>query len=79
MSIAEKKEFLLHIVEDADEKLTGLLIALANEYNTSGEEYSAEEISSFYKTRNDYLKNSEFVYTVEEAHKKIKNNHQDAV
>jgi hypothetical protein len=73
MSIAEKKEFLLHIVEDADEKLTGLLIALANEYNTSGEEYSDEELSSFYKTRNDYLQNPEFVYTVEEAHQKIRN------
>lgn len=73
MSIAEKKEFLLRIVEDADEKLTGLLIALANEYNTSGEEYSDDELSSFYKTRKDYLQNPEFVYTVEEAHQKIRN------
>ena len=40
MSIAEKKQFLLHIVEDADEKLTGLLIALANEYNDADQDYS---------------------------------------
>lgn len=35
MIINEKKEFLLGLFEEADEKLIGLLIALANEYNTS--------------------------------------------
>ena len=79
MSIAEKKEFLLHIVEDADEKLTGLLIALAKECNTAGEEYTGEEISSFYKTRNEYLQSPESVFTVEEAHQKIRNKHRDAI
>ena len=33
MSLTEKKQALFHIVEDADEKLTGLLIAIATEYN----------------------------------------------
>lgn len=79
MSISEKKEFLLHIVEDADEKLTGLLIALANEYNTSGEEYTDEEINGFYKTRNEYLQNPKSVFTVEEAHQKIRNKRRDAI
>ena len=41
MSLAEKKELLLHIVEEADEKLMGLLIALATEYNQS--DYNATE------------------------------------
>ena len=50
MSLTEKKEALLHIVEDADEKLTGLLIALANEYNVPSEEYIQEEIEGFYKS-----------------------------
>lgn len=77
MSIAEKKQVLLHIVEDADEKLMGLLIALANEYNTSGEEYSNEEIADFYKTRNNYLQNPEKVFPVEEAHQKIRNNRDE--
>jgi len=79
MGIAEKKQFLVHIVEDADERLTGLLIALANEYNASGEEYSNEEIADFYKIRNNYLQNPEKVFTVEEAHQKIRNNRRDAV
>jgi hypothetical protein len=79
MSIVEKKEFLLHIIEDADEKLTGLSMALAKEYNTSRKEYTAEEISSFYKTRNEYLQNPESVSTVEEAHQKIRNKHRDAI
>ncbi len=77
MSIAEKKQVLLHIVEEADEKLMGLLIALANEYNTSGEEYSNEEIADFYKTRNNYLQNPEKVFAVEEAHQKIRNNRDE--
>ena len=79
MSLAEKKEKLLYLIEDADEKLTGLLIALANEYNTSGEEYTNEEIESFYKTRDEYLQNPETVFTVEEAHQKVINKHRDAI
>ena len=81
MSIVEKKQFLLHIVEDADEKLTGLLIAVANEYNASGEAevYTNDEIESFNKTRDEYLKKPEAVFTVEEAHNKIRNKHGNAI
>jgi ribosomal protein L7Ae-like RNA K-turn-binding protein len=81
MSITEKKQFLLQIVEDADEKLTGLLLALANEYNSIpyGENYSMEEISDFNKTRDEYLQNPAIVFTVEEAHQKIRNKLRDAI
>jgi hypothetical protein len=81
MSIIEKKQFLLQIVEDADDKLTGLLLALANEYNsnTSGEKYSIEEISDFHKTGDEYLQNPEKAFTVEEAHQKIRNKLRDAI
>jgi len=79
MSIAEKKQFLLHIVEDADEKLTGFLLAVANEYNASGEVYTNDEIESFNKTRDEYLKKPEAVFTVEEAHNKIRNKQGNAI
>ena len=79
MSLAEKKQTLLYMIEDADEKLTGLLIALANEYNSSGDEYSNEEIESFYKTRDEYLQNPKKVFTVEEAHQKIINKYRDEI
>ncbi|MEO6452644.1 MAG: hypothetical protein ABIN97_01165 [Ginsengibacter sp.] len=79
MSITEKKEFLLHIVEDADEKLTGLLIALANEYNTSGEKYSDEEIEEFYKIRDNLLADPETGYTPEQVHEIIRNKSKNAV
>ncbi len=78
MSLAEKKQNLLYIIEDADEKLTGLLIALAIEYNASGEEYTLEEIESFYKTRDELIKNPEKGSTVKEAHDRIRNKIQDA-
>jgi hypothetical protein len=73
MSLTEKKEALFHIVEDADEKLTGLLIALANEYNTSSEEYTHEEIEGFYRARDEFIKHPETGSTVEEAHRLIRN------
>lgn len=78
MSLAGKKQSLLHIIEEADEKLTGLLIALATEYNASGEEYTSEEIESFYKTRDELIKNPETGYTIEKAHHLIRNKIQDA-
>ena len=73
MSLAEKKQSLLYMIEDADEKLTGLLIALATEYNASGEEYTPEEIESFYQIRDELLKNPEKGCTVEEAHQRSRN------
>jgi hypothetical protein len=60
-------------VEDADEKLTGLLIALANEYNTSNQKYSSEEIAEFYKIRDAILANPETGYSPEKAHDLIRN------
>ncbi len=79
MSITEKKEFLLHIVEDADEKLTGLLIALANEYNEADQDYSKEELESFYKRRDEFFAGNKEGYTVEEAHDKIRRNYKNGL
>lgn len=73
MGLSEKKQTLLHIVEDADEKLTGLLIALATEYNSSSEEYTAEEIEEFYKVRDELINHPQKGYTVEEAHNLVRN------
>ncbi|MEO8568874.1 MAG: hypothetical protein ABI419_07055 [Ginsengibacter sp.] len=73
MGLSEKKQTLLHIVEDADEKLTGLLIALATEYNSSSEEYTAEEIEEFYKVRDELINHPEKGYTVEDAHNLVRN------
>lgn len=74
MGLSEKKQALLHIVEDADEKLTGLLIAVATEYNSSSEEYTSEEIEDFYKIRDELINHPEKGYTVQEAHGQIRNN-----
>ena len=79
MNLAEKKETLLHIVEDADEKLTGLLIALADEYNTSDYEYSEEEIQSFYEIRDNLLQDPQSGYTPEQLHDLIRNKKNNAI
>ena len=73
MSLAEKKENLLHIVQDADEKLTGLLIALANEYNTSDFEFTDEEITEFYERRDNLLADPDSGYSPEKVHDLIRN------
>jgi hypothetical protein len=73
MVLTEKKQVLLDIVEDADEKLTGLLIALANEYNTSNQKYSSEEIEEFYKIRDAILADPETGYSPKKAHDLIRN------
>lgn len=73
MSLTEKKDVLLHIVQHADDKLTGLLIALANEYNTSNTKYSEEEIENFYKVRDDLLAEPHSGYTPAQAHDLIRN------
>lgn len=73
MSLTEKKDVLLHIVQNADDKLTGLLIALANEYNTSNTKYSEEAIESFYKVRDDLLAEPQSGYTPAQAHDLIRN------
>ena len=79
ISLEEKKQILSHIVEDADDKLTGLLIAVANEYNTSGEKYSQEEIEEFYRIRDNLLARPETGYTPEQADNLIRNKSKNAI
>lgn len=79
MSIAEKKQFLLHIVEDADEKLTGLLIALANEYNDAEQNYTRDELDSFNDRKRVFLDNNKKGSSVEEAHNRIRRNYQNGL
>lgn len=67
MVLTDKKEVLKEIIEKADEKLMGLMIALANEYNDTSE-YSQEEIKEFYKIRDEMVAHPEMTYTPEEAH-----------
>ncbi len=47
MVLTDKKEVLKEIIENADEKLMSLMIALANEYNYTEQEYSQEKIAFF--------------------------------
>ena len=79
MSLTEKKEALLHIVEDADEKLTGLLIALANEYNDTDQIYSKEELDFFNDRKKAFYNNNKEGYSVEEAHDNIRRNYNNGV
>ncbi len=79
MSLAEKKENLLHIVQDADEKLTGLLIALANEYNDAEQQYSKEELDFFEERRNAFLKSGKKGSTVKAAHNRIRSNYNNGL
>jgi hypothetical protein len=73
MNLAEKKETLMHIVQDADDKLTGLMIAIANEYNTTNEAYTAEETENFYQIRDLLLQDPETGYSPTQAHDLIRN------
>ncbi len=68
MSLAEKKQTLLYMIEDADEKLTGLLIALASEYNDADQDYSKEELDFFNNRRKSFYDNNKRGYSPEEAH-----------
>lgn len=77
MSLAEKKTVLIHIVEEADEKLTGLLIALADEYNTTEYKYSEEELNLFKERKEEFYKNNKEGYSVEEAHELIRRKYND--
>ena len=73
MNLAEKKETLMHIVKDADDKLTGLLIALANEYNDAGINYSSDELAGFYEVRDRMVSEPDTTYTPTHAHDLIRN------
>ena len=79
MNLAEKKETLMHIVEEADNKLTGLLIAVANEYNSTNEAYTPEEIQNFYQIRDKLLNEPETAHSPSQAHDIIRNKSRNAI
>lgn len=72
MVITDKKQVLLEIINDADEKLMGLMIALANEYNDEVENYSQEEIEEFIRIKDEMIAHPETTFTPEEAHELIR-------
>lgn len=73
MSFAEQKVELFKIVADADEETTGKLIELANQLTKKNYKFSDEEIAMFENTRNEFMDSGEKGYTIEEAHKMIRN------
>lgn len=73
MVITDKKQALLEIINDADEKLMGLMIALANEYNDDEQEYSQEEVEEFKRVKEDMLAHRESTFSPEQAHELIRN------
>jgi hypothetical protein len=73
MVLTDKKEVLKEIIETADEKLMSLMIALANEYNDTEQEYSQDEIKEFYRISDQMLAHPETTYTPERAHELIRN------
>ena len=79
MNLAEKKETLMHIVQDADDKLTGLLIALANEYNDADVDYSKEELDFFEDRKQAFFNSNKEGSTVEEAHNRIRRNYINGI
>ncbi len=79
MSLAEKKQSLLHIIEEADEKLTGLLIALATEYNDADDEYSKQELDFFNDRRKAFYDNNKASSSTEEVHEKVRRNYKNGL
>ncbi|HEY8691053.1 MAG TPA: hypothetical protein VIM07_17605 [Chitinophagaceae bacterium] len=79
MSLAEKKEALMHIVKEADEKLTALLFALADEYNSPDYEYSEEELNLFNERKEEFYRNNKQGYSVEEAHELVRRKYNDGL
>ncbi len=78
MDLAEKKEMLLHIVDDADERLAGLLIALAEEYKSSLR-FSEDEINYFYQRRKEFIESGKKGSSVEEVHGRIRSNYRNGL
>ncbi len=73
MGFAEKKVELFQMVANADEKLTGVLIEIANQYNQNISTFTEDEIKDFEKRRDDFFTSGEKGYTVEQAHLMIRN------
>jgi hypothetical protein len=71
MVLTDKKQVLIEIIEDADDKLTGLLLALANEYHEINPTYSEEEMDNFYRIRDQMLAHPETTYTPEQVRELI--------
>ncbi|MEO8853260.1 MAG: hypothetical protein ABI359_05750 [Ginsengibacter sp.] len=79
MVITDKKLVLKEIIENADEKLMGLMIALAHEYNEEEYIYSEDELALFDKRRDAFLENGKKGHTVEEVHEKIRRNYKNGL
>ncbi len=75
MSISEKKQALLQYVEEADEKLTGLLFVLASEYNDADQDYTKEEIEFFETRRDEFFAGGKKGFTVEKSLENIRRNY----
>jgi hypothetical protein len=71
MVLTDKKQVLIEIIEDADDKLTGLLLALANEYHEINPTYSEEEMDNFYRIRDQMLAHPETTYAPEQVRELI--------
>lgn len=79
MGIAEKKQNLMHLVEEADENLTELLMEVAKEYNDAPTNYSKEELQSFYNIRDEFIKSGKKGKTVEEVHNNVRRNYKNGL
>jgi hypothetical protein len=79
MKLIKMKETLMHIVQEADHKLTGLLFAVANEYNDTEECYSKEELAFFMERKLAFFNSNKEGNTVEEAHARIRSNYKNGV
>ena len=77
MILTDKKEVLKEIIENADEKLMSLMIALTNEYNETEQEYSEQEIAFFEKRRQAFFDSNKKGLTVEEVNEKIRRNYKN--
>jgi hypothetical protein len=79
MVLTDKKEVLKEIIENADEKLMSLMIALANEYNYTEQEYTRDEIIFFEKRRQAFFDSNKKGSTVEEVNEKIRRNYKNGL
>ena len=79
MVLTDKKEVLKEIIENADEKLMSLMIALANEYNYTEQEYSQDELAFFEKRRQVFFDSNKKGSTVEEVNEKIRRNYKNGL
>lgn len=73
MSTLEKKKAVLEIVESADDKLIGLILALANEYNNSAYLITETDLKKFEKRREDFFSSGEKGYSMEDSIKRLRN------